>query len=166
MSFTPSRAAVVLFINRSKLVEPRILGVTNRAFGGIALPGGKADEGEDMRRAAQREIREETGVVILGTDLTLLAKGDSVRPGSICEVHLFFARHAWGEPRDVEDGTHCAWLTFTELLEMSPFRDFYEKHLPDGIYHLRGTVFANATTAPPDPNSTRIVESSDVLGGR
>lgn len=158
-----SRAAVVLFIKRSGVDEPRILGVTNRAFGGLALPGGKADEGELMRSAAMREIHEETGMTILGTDLTLLAKGDSVRPGSICEVHLFFARHAWGQPRNVEEGTHCTWLTFAELLEMSPFKDFYDKWLPDGIYHLRATVFADMAVAPPDPTSTRIIESNDVL---
>jgi 8-oxo-dGTP pyrophosphatase MutT (NUDIX family) len=158
---THSRAAIVLFVKRS-VGEPKILAVTNRAFGGLALPGGKADEGEDMRRAAMREIREETGITILGTDLTLLAKGDSVRPDSICEVHLFFARHAWGQPRDVEPGTHHAWVTTSELLDCSPFKDFYVRWLPDGIYHLRGTIFADAMTAPPDPHSTRVVDPSDL----
>ena len=159
-----TRAAIVLFIKRYGTAEPRILAVTNRRYGGLSLPGGKADEGEDMRRCAMREIREETGVVILATDLTLIAKGDNVIPGSICEVHMFFARHAWGEPKDVEAGTHHEWVQWFDLLGLSPFKDFYERWLPDSIHHLRATVFASITTAPPDPTSTRIVDSTDVLG--
>jgi 8-oxo-dGTP pyrophosphatase MutT (NUDIX family) len=157
---THSRAAIVLFV-RHRYDEPLVLAVTNRAFGGIALPGGKADEGEDMRRAAQREVKEETGITIIPVDLTLLAKGDSVRPGSVCEVHLFYARHAWGEPKDVEAGTEHSWVTMSDLLARSPFKDFYERWLPDGVWHLRATLFANDATAPPD--STRIAQPSDLI---
>ena len=156
-------AAVVLFVRRPPIGNATILAVTNRAYGGMALPGGKVEIGEDIRRTAMREIREETGIVILATDLTLIAKGLSVRPMAKREVHMFFARHAWGTPQDIEEGTHHAWITLSELLDVSPFKAFYEHHLPDGILHLRATVFADISVAPPDPNSARIVESSDLL---
>ena len=151
------RAAVVLF-TRHRIGEPLLLAVTNRAYGGMALPGGKAEEGEDIRRCAMREIREETGIVLLATDLTLIAKGDNVKPNSVCEVHVFFARHAWGEAQNIEHGTFFEWMTFHTLLDVSPFKDFYDRHLPDGIYHLRATTFANVSVAPPDPTSTKVID--------
>lgn len=139
------RAAIVVFVKRIPFEpEPCLLSVTSRAFGGITFPGGKAHEGEDVRRAATREIEEETRIVTFAADLTLLAKGTNTLVNSICEVHMFFARYAWGEPQDVEPGTRHAWVTMKELLERSPFRAFYERYLPDGIRHLRSTVFCPA----------------------
>lgn len=125
-----------------------MLAVTNRAYGGLSFPGGKANEGEDIRRVAIREMREETGVILIGADLTLVAKGDSARPSSTVEVHLFFARHAFGAPRDIEEGTVHRWVTFPELLDLSPFREFYERYLPDGVEHLAPTLFAPEILAP------------------
>lgn len=145
------RAAVVVFVKRIPLeAEPRLLSVTNRAFGGIALPGGKAKEGEAIRTAARREVEEETSLIAFETDLTLLAKGNNALPNSVCEVHMFFARYAWGEPKDIEPGTVHEWVTMAEMLERSPFRAFYEQYLPDGIRHLRPTFWST-----PTPISTR-----------
>ncbi len=158
MMVTHGRAAVVLFIRRWLDHEPQILACTNRHYGGLALPGGKADEGEDIRHCAMREVREETAITIMARDLTMIAKADSVRPESIREVHLFFARHAFGEAKNVEPGTTFQWVTMSELLDVSPFGDFYNRWLPDGVHHLRSTNFADAACAPPDPTSTVMLD--------
>ena len=135
------RAAVVVFVRRRLRGEPQILAVTNRAFGGMSLPGGKVDEGESPRQAAVREVYEEVRVHLRHSDLTQLAKGPSARVDSICEVTIFFARAAWGQPRNVERGTVHQWVTLAELLDVSPFAAFYEQHLPDGVSHLVPTIF-------------------------
>jgi 8-oxo-dGTP pyrophosphatase MutT (NUDIX family) len=134
------RAAVVLVTKRFHAREPQILAVTNRVYGGLGLPGGKVDEGEPPRRAAMRELYEETRLIAVHSDLTFLLKAPNVIGGDVCEVHMFFARAVWGEPQDVERGTRHAWVTMSELLDVSPFRDFYSAHLPDGVHHLAPTM--------------------------
>lgn len=136
-------AGVVLILRRTLDVQPLVLVVTNRAFGGLSLPGGKVKDGEDPRRAAIREVHEETGIILLGHDLSHVAR--SVNVISVdgvpeeCDVTVFHARHMFGDARDVEEGTTHSWVTWFELLDRSPFRPFYAKHFPDGVLHLRGT---------------------------
>lgn len=136
------RASLVLLLRRGTLdVEPRLLVVTNRRFGGIALPGGKSDPDEDPKRTACRELIEETGVATLSSELSLLVCSMNPHPpapGVLVSVYL--ARYSWGQPRNVEWGTKCFWITFEELLRMSPFGAFYEEHFPDGLHHLRTTI--------------------------
>jgi 8-oxo-dGTP pyrophosphatase MutT (NUDIX family) len=136
------RAAVVLF-TRYHLIQHfnEVLAVTNRKYGGLTFPGGKVEEGEDIREAAVREIREEVGIEIEPLALTWLTSGQSARPESVHEVHLFFARHAKGFAHDVEPGTQHAWLTFEKLCQASPFAEFYRRIFPDGIEHLLVTRF-------------------------
>lgn len=143
------RAAVVLVTKRFQSREPQILAVTNRAFGGLGLPGGKVDDGEPPRRAAMRELHEETRLIVVHSDLTFLLKAPNVIAGEVCEVHMFFARAVWGEPTDVERGTAHAWVTMSELLDVSPFRDFYSQHLPDGVHHLVPTRREGSPSPPP-----------------
>lgn len=135
-----NRAAVVLVTKRFHGREPVILAVTNRRYGGIGLPGGKVNEGELPRRAAIRELREETHLIVTHSDLTFLLKATSAAHEPFTEVHLFFARAVWGEPRDIEDGTRHRWVTMGELLDASPFAAFYTQHLPDGVHHLAPTL--------------------------
>lgn len=135
-----NRAAVVLVTRRFHSREPQILAVTNRHYGGLGLPGGKVDEGEPPRRAAMRELFEETRLIVVHSDLTFLLKAPSAVVEPVTEVHLYFARAVWGEPQDMERGTAHAWVTMSELLDVSPFRDFYTQHLPDGVQHLVPTL--------------------------
>lgn len=145
------QAGVVIIVKRSLDFEPRVLAVTNRAFGGISLPGGKTNEGESVRRAAARELREETSVTVLTCDLSQLVTYPNTIREEVCMVTVFAARARWGEPRDVEQGTKHSWVTWFELLDGSPFASFYKEHFPDGVYHLRGTM---NETSPAPPSET------------
>lgn len=118
--------------------DGRILATTNRRYGGFCLPGGKVDPGETPRIAAVRELREETSLIVTEKDLVWLCAGPSATESGRM-VHMFYARHVRGLPRDVEPGTRCEWMTLEALKEVPPFADYYKQWLPDGIDHLRPT---------------------------
>lgn len=135
-----SSAAVVLVLRESSGV-PHLLAVTNRAFGGISLPGGKIDGEEDPKLAAVRELREETSLIVKRESLTRIAEGLNIVDDTIMSVHVYLASLVCGEPLDVEEGTRHQWVTFETLLQSSPFRGFYARRFPDGVSHFRPTTF-------------------------
>lgn len=134
------RAAVVI-VTRVRLGAMWMLAVTNRAHGGLTFPGGKAHDNESQRDAAVRELDEEVGMVALPNDLVQLAHGVNVHRGSSCDVVVYFARAVWGMPRNQEAGTSFVWITWDDFRVQTPFRSFYDRHFPDGIEHLRATIF-------------------------
>lgn len=142
------QAGVVLItrkVSPLRFGEPsrEILVTTNRHYGGYSLPGGKVEETDrDPRFTARRELREETSLVAMDSDLTFLYMAMNTVRKEDREVHVFFARSVFGRPRNVEAGTACAWFSFSKLLDNSAFSAYYKKHLPDGIEHLVPTEFA------------------------
>lgn len=168
MSAIPQAAVVLVLRDDSPILFTgrivSVLAVTNRKYGGLSLPGGKVDDGEDPREAAARELREEVDVLVRPADLSLVARyANTMRaaPCSVCDrpwgpphvhgdgcaaarredrlVSVYHAAAARGRPRMVEDGTVPSWASWEELLEASPFRGFYSAHFPDGVRHLRST---------------------------
>lgn len=131
-------ASIILLVNFSS----QILAVSNRRFGGYSLPGGKREEGENTRETAMRELKEETGLHVSHCDLSYVASGHNVIEGEAMTVFVYFARFVYGKLQNPEPGTEFAWMTFRELLDCSPFKSYYERHFPDGIEHLRPTVFS------------------------
>jgi 8-oxo-dGTP pyrophosphatase MutT (NUDIX family) len=134
------QAAVVLVIRKNG----EILVTTNRRYGQYALPGGKVDETDaSPRAAASRELEEETALRVAEFDLSFLFAGiNTVKLAGTdedCYVHVFLAREVAGEPRDVEEGTRHAWMSFYRLLQSSVFAPFYKRHMPDGVGHLMTT---------------------------
>lgn len=138
------KQAGLILIVREVLLQPReILVTTNRHYGQYALPGGKVEATDPSPRfTAARELREETSLVALDKDLTFLFKAVNRVDSSDREVHVFFARVAWGQPKNLEEGTKFAWFTFSKLLDSSFFAPFYKRHLPDGIDHLMPTAMS------------------------
>lgn len=62
--FEPPRA-VLLYFERN---DGALLSVWNRRHHVWGLPGGKVESGETLDEALRREVKEETGLILSGTD--------------------------------------------------------------------------------------------------
>lgn len=74
-----------------------------------SIPGGLVERGETPLRAAVRETREETGVIVSQAERLGLWY-DRGRP-----VHIYMATAARGRPYDVEGVGGVGWATWPQL---------------------------------------------------
>jgi ADP-ribose pyrophosphatase YjhB (NUDIX family) len=107
--------------------------------------GGKVEEGETIRQAAVREIKEESGVEINERDLEEVALVDFIfEDGKHLLVHTYFTR-VWNvEPTETEE-MRPLWYTFDTIPYESMWAD--DPHwLPRCLQgeKLRGTVYFNS----------------------
>jgi ADP-ribose pyrophosphatase YjhB (NUDIX family) len=81
-----------------------------------SIPGGKVEPGEDDATAVERELLEETGLVVRAGALL-----GTVRLGPF-EVYDYRCTVLSGEPRAGDDAAAVAWVTRAELraLETTP----------------------------------------------
>lgn len=115
--------AVVAYIERND----RILCVWNKVYGGWSMPGGKVEPSESLDAALIRELHEETSLSLQSLNLLYTDYHNTshqTRRGT--KVHVYYVE-ATGEPRQCEDSSPVTWLTKHELLQWSPFREFYIK---------------------------------------
>lgn len=84
-----------------------------------AIPGGKVKPGEPMRTAAEREIREETGVTIevgeFAWQFELIQRDAEGELQYHYVVLDFHARYLAGEPQPADDVTAAGWVRFDQL---------------------------------------------------
>jgi len=103
------RPDAVLLIRRGK--PPR--------HGQWSLPGGLQETGETVFAAAEREVREETGVDI--ADLVVVDFIDSIQHDGDGRVQYHYtlidvaARWTGGEPVAGSDAMHAEWVTLDRL---------------------------------------------------
>lgn len=112
-------AKTLIFNNEGKLlVLRRSLDDTHRP-GGLDLPGGKVDKGEDIIEGAVREIKEESGIDVMGDGL-----------------HWVFADTAATFNTGVQDMVNMVRVTFAARIKdadvtLSPEHDEYSWHTLD-----------------------------------
>ncbi len=88
-----------------------------------ALPGGKVKLGETLREAAEREIREETGIEIeAGEPLYVF---DFIERDAESRVAYHYVivdircEYRKGEPRPGDDADDARWVTESELSDLA-----------------------------------------------
>lgn len=104
-----------------------------------AIPGGSVHLGETLQQAAEREIMEETGVVIRAGDPIFVF--DVIEPDDRGGVRFHYvivdlsAQYVSGEPRAADDAADARWITAAELaaLNVNPTtRRLLKKHFNFG----------------------------------
>ncbi|MDR0716051.1 MAG: NUDIX domain-containing protein [Azoarcus sp.] len=92
-------------------------------FDGLfSLPGGHVEEGESLRRAAARELEEETGLRLAPADLGWL--GVIHRRSDSNRIDFFLRARDWqGEPRLCEPDKCSAldWFARDSLPDLAPY---------------------------------------------
>lgn len=84
-----------------------------------AIPGGHVELGETLQKTAEREILEETGVVIKAREpiyaFDLIEKDDSGRIRFHFIVVDVRGEYVSGEPRGSDDALEARWLSWEEI---------------------------------------------------
>ena len=118
------------------------------AKGQWAIPGGNVKLGESLQQAAEREILEETGIIIeAGQPIYTFDAIVRDADGAICFHYVIVdlaAGYVSGVPQPGDDAREVRWVAAHELaaLAVSPRTiDLLQKHYRFGIQ------------APPDKNS-------------
>ena len=93
------------------------------AKGMWAIPGGSIRLGESLQAAAEREIMEETGVVIQAGDPVFVF--DTIHRDGQGEIQYHYvivdvtADYVNGEPRADDDAADARWITESELVKLN-----------------------------------------------
>ncbi len=110
-------ADVVLFVRDDKGTRVLLIRRGKEPFmGSWALPGGFVDENEDLKDAAVRELKEETGI----EGLDIVQVGAYGKPGRDPRGHtvsVVFASYLTSEPdyQAGDDATEAEWFPIDEL---------------------------------------------------
>ena len=111
--------SAALFRDRSVLLVRRGKAV---ARGLWSLPGGRIEPGETARAAAEREVREETGLATSLLDIVevhdVIARAEGGRLLSHYVIAVFYGR-ASGEPRAGGDAASARFVPIDELEHLS-----------------------------------------------
>lgn len=102
--------------------EERILLVQRRnppAAGWWAIPGGRQLPGETLQQAAEREICEETGILIRAAEPVYTTELIEHNPDGELLFHYLIvdlaAEYLAGEPRAADDARAAAWVPWSGL---------------------------------------------------
>ncbi len=140
MNFADTYLGSLLILNGNRLVvvpgtrvvienaRGQILLENRSEFGSWGLPGGSAEEGEDLESVAVREVLEETGLIVSQLQPFGFACDPAIETvtypnGDRCQNFSlnFFTRHFEGVPRAADgESTECTWFSTDELPDLLP----------------------------------------------
>jgi 8-oxo-dGTP diphosphatase len=103
--------------------------------GAWATPGGYLERGESFSACAEREVREETGIVL--RDVRVVAVANDIHPDGKHNVTIWLTGMAEGEP------------IIAAPDELDRVEWFDRRHLPANLY-LPTRNFVEGRTDPPD----------------
>lgn len=87
-----------------------------------AIPGGRIQLGETMQQAAEREILEETGIVIRASDpvyfFDSIIKDEQNRVQYHYVIVDLYADYISGVPLPGDDATDARWVSASELIQL------------------------------------------------
>ena len=93
------------------------------SLGMWAIPGGRVRLGETLQAAAEREILEETGVVIRAGEPVLVFDAIQQDDRGVVKYHYVIvdlaADYVSGEPRAGDDAADARWITQAELARLT-----------------------------------------------
>ena len=81
---------------------------------GWCLPGGKQDSGESMKKCAQRETLEETGILVALDDLVYVGKSVSVS-GRIVQVYFAGTNCKPSDVKISSEHSDWKWVEWEEI---------------------------------------------------
>ena len=116
-------------------------------FGVWGLPGGNAEEGEDLEAVVIREVAEETGLSVsdvqpFGFGCDPAVETHTFPNGDRCQFFAlnFYTRTFQGVPRAEDETTDVGWFSSSELPEMLPNMRrsvvAYERFLSSGEFQM------------------------------
>lgn len=112
-------------ISLVEAINGEILTVWNRGRQGWSLPGGKAMTGERLEACQARELYEETGLRTVTRELCYIGGVETYAPEDEgVEVYLYRVIPKWSRT-SAEEGSAVRWMEREELIETSPFHEFY-----------------------------------------
>jgi 8-oxo-dGTP diphosphatase len=134
-------ADVVAFSKRREGLSVLVVKRSNPPFKGRwAFPGGFVDEGEEVERAARRELSEETGVSSRRLRLELLGPYTAVKRDPrhrTVSIAFLAALGPQVEPAAGDDASAAAWLPVGELLGTRRLAFDHAQMLADALDRLR-----------------------------
>ena len=90
------------------------------------MPGGRINTGSDLIKNLKREVKEETGLEIIG-EVQLVTAQDIIKEQHV--VRLVYTGFGAGEVKLSEEHSEYKWLSLEELSKLEPIDSYLKKIL-------------------------------------